>query len=678
MARYGIPTARYRNFRDYEEASKYIERVEYDVVIKATGLAAGKGVILPSTRAEAQTELKKMMLEKEFGAAGDEVVIEEFLHGDELSFLTFSDGYTIRSLPAAQDHKQIYDGDRGPMTGGMGAYAPAPIATPALVEEIHRIVLQPTIDAMRKYEGHPFIGLLFTGLMITKNGPRTLEYNVRFGDPETQTLLPLMSMDTDLAEIMLACTQGRLDGLDIRTMTASSATVVAAAGGYPGSYTKGDTICVDENASKGENDHVFHAGTSLSSGTLKTAGGRVIAATSTAESLEQALSQAYKTMASIDWPGKQHRNDIGHRALNQPAHQPNSTSMTYAGAGVSIESGNQLVNRIKPLVKSTARPGASSELGGFGGAFDLREAGYEDSPILVTGTDGVGTKLKIAQAIRKHDTIGIDLVAMNVNDLIVQGAEPLLFTDVYSCGKLDVDVAADVVRGICDGCREAGCALIGGETAEMAGLFTDPEDYDVIGTTTGAIARGKVILPDKEKMQEGDVLLGLASSGCHSNGFSLIRKIIDRAGLDYADKAPWDPKMTVGESLLTPTRIYVKSLLQAVDKDLIKGMAHITGGGLIENVPRMLPKHLAANMNAEAWRCPDVLRWLKKAGDVTDEEFARVFNTGLGMVLVIAAEQQEAATRLLQKAGDTVYTVGSLRRREDEGCLVRNMEVWNR
>ena len=297
MAKYNIPTARYKNFSIYQEAREHIDKVQYDIVIKATGLAAGKGVIIPKSKVEAQDALKKIMVDKEFKDAGDEVVIEEYLHGNELSFLTFSDGYTIRSFPAAQDHKQLNDGDRGPMTGGMGAYAPAPIATPELVEEIHRTVLQPTIDAMRRSEAHPFVGLLFTGFMITKDGPRVLEYNVRFGDPETQTLLPLMSIDTDLAEIMLACTEGRLDGVQLHTKPRSAVTIVAAAGGYPESYHKGDTIDIDQTYTLTENDYVFHAGTALSTdGSLKTAGGRVIAATSTAESLQAALNRAYSIM----------------------------------------------------------------------------------------------------------------------------------------------------------------------------------------------------------------------------------------------------------------------------------------------------------------------------------------------------------------------------------------------
>ena len=548
-----------------------------------------------------------------------------------------------------------------------------------MVEEIHRTALQPTIDAMRKHERHPFVGLLFTGFMVTQDGPKVLEYNVRFGDPETQTLLPLMSVESDLAELMVACTEGWLDSLEIGIKTESSVTIVAAAGGYPGSYGKGDTISIREDRKQNENDHIFHAGTCLDGGSLKTVGGRVIAATSTAASLEDALAQAYNIMASIDWPNKHYRTDIAHRAL-KPTAQAQSTSkephMTYAEAGVSISLGNKLVDRIKPLTKSTARPGASAEIGGFGGLFDLLKAGYKEPPLMVTGSDGIGTKLKVAQAVDKHDTIGIDLVAMNVNDIVSEGAEPLWFTDVFSCGELNIDIATSVVEGVCNGCKEARCALVGGETAEMAGLF-QPTEYDVTGTAIGAIAYGRQKLPNKNAMKDGDVLLGLASSGCHSNGFSLIRKIVEKAGLKYTDRAPWHTKSTVGESLLTPTRIYVKSLLKVVDKDLVKGIAHITGGGLLENIPRILPDILFAELNAAKWECPGVFKWLKKAGNVNDIEFARVFNAGLGMILVVDQSMENETVQRLTESGERVFSIGHLRRRDDVGCIVKNMEVWN-
>jgi len=639
MARHNIPTARYQNFNNYEEARKYLDSVSYNVVIKATGLAAGKGVIVPSSKDEAHTALNQIIGTKELGPAGDEVVIEEYLEGQELSFLSFSDGYTIKSLPAAQDHKRIFVGDKGPNTGGMGCYAPTKVATPQLVEEVHRTILQPTIDCMRK-EKMPFVGMLFTGIMITKDGPKTLEYNVRFGDPETQTLLPLM--DGDLAEVMVACTEGWLDSVNLGHYPLFSTTVVAAAAGYPGKYVvTGETVTLEPPPT---DTHIFHAGTKApaaskgqnteepalqplygahthvrASHDLTTCGGRVIAATSTAGTLEAAVSQAYKGMSTIRFNGMQFRKDIAHRALGPGSDSKvvtNGTGLTYASAGVSIAHGNSLVQRIKPLVASTARPGASAEIGGFGGAFDLVEAGYTSPPTIIGGMDGVGTKLNIAHAMNKHDTIGIDLVAMNANDLVVQGAEPLTFMDTYTCSRLDVDVAEQVIKGICTGCITAGCALVGGETAEMQGLLLDEKAYDIVGATTGAVEKGKTILPDKKSMRNGDILLGLASNGPHSNGYSLIRLIVKQAGLTYWDKAPWENGESIGESLLTPTRIYVKSLLQVVKKDLVKGMAHITGGGLIENVPRMLPKHLAAQMNIEAWPVPKVLKWLKMQGRV--------------------------------------------------------------
>ena len=374
------------------------------------------------------------------------------------------------------------------------------------------------------------------------------------------------------------------------------------------------------------------------------------------------------------------RRDIGKRSLrpeSKSAKPANGAGLTYESAGVSISAGNSLVKRITPLVASTARPGASAEIGGFGGVFDLYEAGYKTTPNLVTGTDGVGTKLKIAQAIGKHDTIGIDLCAMNVNDLIVQGAEPLFFADTYTCSKLDVDVAEQVIKGLCAGCREANCALVGGETAEMPGLFATDDEYDIVGATTGAIPRDRTALPDKGAMRAGDVLLGLASDGCHSNGFSLIRKTLERTGITLHDLAPWsEENESVGQSLLTPTRIYVKPLLQVVRKDLVKGMAHITGGGLIENVPRMLPKHLAAEMDATAWLVPKVLRWLKNQGSIDNLEFARVWNTGLGMVLVVSQENAQDAMDKLKGAGEVVCVVGKVIEREKEGCIIKNMHVW--
>ncbi|KAF7957649.1 hypothetical protein EAE96_003223 [Botrytis aclada] len=670
MKKYNIPTAAYENFTDYEKARKYIDSVSHNVVIKASGLAAGKGVIIPTSKEEAHQGLKDIMLGREFGAAGDEVVIEEFLEGDELSILTFCDGYNMYSLPAAQDHKRIFDGDQGPNTGGMGCYAPIPIATQKLIEEIERTVLEPTLRGMRK-ERTPFVGTLFTGLMITKNGPKTLEYNVRFGDPETQTLLPLLSEDTDLAEIMLLCTQGSLDEAKIKIDQKFSATVVVAAGGYPGSYAKGTPM---EVSTPPAGSNIFHAGTVVKDGQLQTSGGRVIAAQAVAETLEQAVKDAYTAVDLIKFDKMFYRKDIAHRAFRSSS--ATKEALTYASAGVSIDAGNNFVERIRKAVLSTRRPGADAEIGGFGGEIDLEAAGYAGAPTVVMCIDGIGTKLAIAQAMEKHDTVGIDLVAMNVNDLIVAGAEPLGFVDYYGCSQLKLNNAADFVEGVANGCKDANSALVGGETAEMPGMYQG-DDYDAAGCAMGVVKKENR-LPRTDLMAEGDVLIGLASAGVHSNGFSLVRKIIAREGLSYKDdKCPWDPSTTVGENLLTPTRIYVRSLKPVVQKHLVTGLAHITGGGLTENVPRMLPSHLAAEIDVATWQLPAVFKWLKNAGNVEASEMARAFNTGIGMVAVVKKENVEQAVRELQEAGEKVYTIGKLIKRSGEGCELRNLDSWN-
>ncbi|CAD0110113.1 unnamed protein product [Aureobasidium uvarum] len=351
-------------------------------------------------------------------------------------------------------------------------------------------------------------------------------------------------------------------------------------------------------------------------------------------------------------------------------------AMTYADAGVSIDAGNDLVVAIKKAVKSTRRPGADAEIGGFGGALDLQAAGYDEAPIMIQAIDGIGTKLKVAFAMEKFDTVGIDLVAMNVNDLVVQGAEPLTFLDYYACSKLEIKEAVSFIEGVAAGCRESGCALVGGETAEMPGMYQGNE-FDAGGCATGALKRGRTILPDMASMVEGDVLLGLASDGVHSNGFSLVRKVVERQGLSYHDKAPWAPNTTIGASLLTPTRIYVKPLLKAVEKDLLKGMAHITGGGLYDNIPRMLPKTLAAEVDVSAWSVPPVLKWLKEAGNVESREFARTWNTGLGMVIVVSKENAAEAQKVLEEAGERVSVIGKLFSRIEDEVVLKNLEAWN-
>ena len=318
--------------------------------------------------------------------------------------------------------------------------------------------------------------------------------------------------------------------------------------------------------------------------------------------------------------------------------------LTYKDAGVSIDTGNALVKAIGPLARSTARPGADAELGGFGGFFDLKAAGYHD-PLLVAANDGVGTKLKLAIETGRHDGVGIDLVAMCANDLIVQGAEPLFFLDYYATGKLDNDIAAAVVASIAEGCRQAGCALIGGETAEMPGMYA-AGDYDLAGFCVGAVERDRVLTG--AAVEPGDVILGLPSSGVHSNGFSLVRKIIEQNHWDLAEALPWAGGRTLVDVLLEPTRIYVRSLLPLIQEGRIKGLAHITGGGLLENIPRVLPENCHAIVRTDHWQLPPVFAMLQEAGKIAPEEMARTFNCGIGMAVVLAPDNVASVSSALQ------------------------------
>ena len=342
--------------------------------------------------------------------------------------------------------------------------------------------------------------------------------------------------------------------------------------------------------------------------------------------------------------------------------------ISYRDAGVDIDAGNALVAAIKPLAGATRRPGADADLGGFGGLFDLKAAGFKD-PILVAANDGVGTKLKIAIGTGRHDTIGIDLVAMCVNDLVVQGAEPLFFLDYFSCGRLDTAVAASVISGIADGCQLAGCALIGGETAEMPGMYGDG-DYDLAGFAVGAAERG-TILP-RSDIAAGDVLIGLASSGVHSNGYSLVRRLCETQGVSWQDDSPFADGLTFADVLLAPTRIYVKPVLAAIrETGAVKAVAHITGGGLIENIPRVLPAGIAADIDLAAWTAPPVFRWLKEASGLDRDEFARTFNCGIGMVLVTSSSDAGQVMALLEAAGETPSLIGELVSGDDAEARVR-------
>jgi len=844
-----IPTAKYRTFTDPAEAIKYVESLDDNdrQVVKASGLAAGKGVLLPTTKQETIDAVKEIMSDKTFGDAGDVCVIESFLIGPEASCFALCDGKTAVLMPAAQDHKRALDNDEGLNTGGMGAYAPAPCVTPDLQKEIEAMCIK-TVEKMAE-RGTPYVGLLYAGMMLTPDGPYVLEFNCRFGDPETQVVLPLL--ETDLYEIMTACCTSTLDSVDVRFKEdVVAATVVCAAQGYPLKYPKGMEIKGLGETNEIEDVKVYHAGTRVDEHSVtRCSGGRVLAVTGLGSDLKSALKTAYKGVDALSFvdadgaPLMHYRTDIGRKAtqkklrigvlgstrgtalipvmeacasgaLNaeivavisnrssapilekgkslgvtvvskfvsakglsraqydaectaalvgagveyvllighmrilspsfckfwagrcinvhpsllpkhagdmdlrvhqavidageeetgctihevteqvddgpiliqkkvvvgkddtaeslkakvQPLEGPafveaiesfmKGKVISYADAGVSIDAGNDLVEMIKPFCKATRRVGCDADLGGFGGLFDLAAAGYDaKETVLIGATDGVGTKLRVAQSTKKHSTVGIDLVAMCVNDLIVAGGEPLFFLDYFATGHLEIKEAAEVVKGIAEGCRQAGCGLIGGETAEMPSMYK-PGDYDLAGFSVGAVARDR-ILP--QNICSGDVLLGLASSGIHSNGFSLVRKLIEKEGLTYESPCPWDSNFeTIGDSLLTPTKIYVKACLPLLKKGIIKGMSHITGGGLLENLPRTLPKGIGAEINSHP-SLPSVFAWMKNASGLGDNEMLRTFNCGIGMVIVVdKAFASEAKNMLLESGEDTVFDLGTL------------------
>jgi phosphoribosylformylglycinamidine cyclo-ligase len=333
-----------------------------------------------------------------------------------------------------------------------------------------------------------------------------------------------------------------------------------------------------------------------------------------------------------------------------------NSSLSYRDAGVDIAAGDQLVENIKPYARRTLRPEVLAGIGGFGGLVEISKK-YKE-PVLVSGTDGVGTKLKLAVELNRHDTVGIDLVAMSVNDILVQGAEPLFFLDYFSCGKLDVPAATEIIKGIAKGCEDSGCALIGGETAEMPGMYPAGE-YDLAGFAVGVVEKSKIITG--ENIISGDVVLGLASSGAHSNGYSLIRKILERSKPDL--HAPFDGERTLADCIMAPTRLYAKPLLALMRQITVKGMAHITGGGLLENVPRVLPVNLVADLSSRSWQMPKLFHWLQQEGNVEQQEMYRTFNCGIGMVVIVGAADVQRALDLLRAAGETAWAIGSIRPR---------------
>ncbi len=427
MSRHNIPTARFRNFCELAGALDYLKQVDHAVVIKASGLAGGKGVFLPDSADEARRVLEAMLVGGEFGEAGHEVIIEERLQGEEVSVLAFCDGSHFRLMPPAQDHKRLLDGDLGPNTGGMGAYAPAPVCTPELLDEISRTVLAPTLAGLSA-EGSPYTGVLYAGLMLTQEGPSVLEFNCRFGDPETQVILPLLK--SDLLEIALACTNGTLGDLTIEWEQGAAACVVLASPGYPGKIEKG--LPIEFKSQDTSTGMIFHAGTQYLDGKVLTSGGRVLGATGLGRDLPGAIQAAYQVVQQVSFTGMQYRRDIGWRGMQR---LPGS-AQSYAASGVDIDAGNRAVQLMSQAVRATYGPQVLSGMGSFGGLYAAGWMKAMKDPVLVASTDGVGTKVMLAAHAGEYTSIGRDIVNHCINDILVQGARPLFFLDYIACSKV--------------------------------------------------------------------------------------------------------------------------------------------------------------------------------------------------------------------------------------------------
>ncbi|XP_054160680.1 trifunctional purine biosynthetic protein adenosine-3-like [Oppia nitens] len=663
MAKHQIPTARYRNFADGEadKAKEFVRTAPFRaLVIKASGLAAGKGVIVAASVAEACDAIDSILVNKAFGSAGNTVVVEELLDGPEVSVFAFTDGIDVKPLLPSQDHKRAYDGDTGPNTGGMGAYCPYPFVDQKTMAVIEKDILRKTVDGLRT-GGKPFVGLLYAGLMITSDGPKVIEFNCRFGDPETQSVLPLL--ESDLYDICYACSQQQLQSIELKWRPKTACGIVIASNGYPETPVKGQLIDGIDSAQKA-GLLVFHGGTQYRDNKFYNSGGRILTVVAVADDLDSAVNRALMGAELIKIDNSFHRKDIAKKTLDKLPR-----GLSYKASGVDIVAGEELVDNIKKFTDNTKRTGVMESIGGFGALFDLKSAGYVD-PILVSGTDGVGTKLKVAIEYKKWDTVGIDLVAMCVNDILVQGAEPLFFLDYFACSRLEVNVAAKVVEGIAKGCKESNCGLIGGETAEMPGMYADGE-FDLAGFAVGAVER-QSLLPRLVDIQATDVVIGVPSSGVHSNGFSLVRKLLSLRGVNYTDRTPFDPNRTFGDVLLEPTKLYVRSLLGAIKSGKIKALSHITGGGIIENIPRTLPKHLGVVLDASKWTVQEIYKWMKREGNISDREMLTTFNCGLGMILIVSKSDAQSVVDTIESTGERAHIVGHVVPRGSDPVVVNN------
>ena len=617
--RLGIPGPAFARFGagDVDSATAWWLALGRPVVVKLDGLAGGKGVTVPDGDAATIVAIR---------AADGPFVLEERMSGPECSLLALCDGRVALALPLAQDHKRIGEGDTGPNTGGMGAYAPAPV--PYAADDLVATFVQPVLDHFAA-AGTPYIGALFAGLMLTADGPCLVEYNVRLGDPEAQAVLPLL--ESDLAEVALAATRGALAGMTLSVRPGAACTVVAAAPGYPAAPTLGGEVL--NGFVPAQRDEVrlelgpllFPAG--MADG--KVSGGRVLAVTGVGADLAEARSVAYEAMAGVQFEGMQVRRDIGWRALG-------ASLRSYADAGVDIDEGARAVSEMKAAVERTHGAEVVRGVGSFGGVFSAKAIAAMDDPVLVASTDGVGTKVELAARLGRVRGVGTDIVNHCIDDVLVQGARPLFFLDYVASSRIDADLVAEIVTGMAEACEAAGCALLGGETAEMPGVYS-PGVFDIAGTLVG-VAERAALLP-RSDVRPGDVLIGVASSGPHTNGYSLLRRLFEWIPMDVVPDGMDRP---IGDALLEPHRSYLDVLAAALATGRVKALAHITGGGLPENVPRVLPPGVDAVVELGSWPVPPLFRLVRElATGFDDRELHRTLNMGIGMVVVCSAPDSD-------------------------------------
>ena len=601
MKKYNIPTANYKKYTNIDDAKTDILINDFDIVIKYDGLAGGKGVFLPDTLEEACSIIDSIFDKKIFGR-NNKVIIEDRLEGIECSLMGFCNGKDIYFMPQAQDYKRKEDNDNGPNTGGMGSIAPVNILTDIEVTYLKGLL-------SRLVEKLNYKGILYTGLMKTNEGIYVLEFNCRFGDPEAQVLLNLL--DTDLYTICMDCINE--NDLNIKWNDKSCINVVLSHESYP--YDKSNNLLEIKGLNRMNcNIKKYYSSVIRKDKKLYTHGGRVMSLVYLDDDLMKCYKIIYNSIL-INYNDIYYRKDIGYKYIssltNTEANINNTGNiglLNYKDSGVDIDKGNNFVNEIKNICNN-------GKIGGFSGIVD-----YKGIKIAAT-TDGVGTKLEIAKKLNKYDTIGIDLVAMCVNDLIVQGAKPLFFLDYLAVGKLDIEMSKNIIKGINEGCKQASCDLIGGETAEMPITYSE-KNFDLAGFSVGII-EGDVY---PKKIVSGDLILGLASTGVHSNGFSLIHKILEKDSYDLNE-------------LLTPTKIYVNDIEKIKNKfnKYIKGFCHITGGGLIENIKRILDDEHNISISYD-WHIPNVFKWIYKNSDMKINDMLKTYNCGIGMVIIMNKE----------------------------------------